>query len=100
LEEITAEPRSKAFLPDSLVTISDVRWIGTVALEVTFKDAAGGLGNQLLYPDREPTLEIVDVAQPWNFDADPDAVPTSVGGQSHPAGRDRLCASISVGYDV
>src|SRR5579884_644453 len=70
LEQITRGSAVKGILPDALATISDVRWIGTVAIEVTYKDANGRLGNELLYRDREPTLEIVDVGRPWSFDAD------------------------------
>ncbi|HWG46497.1 MAG TPA: helicase-related protein [Gemmataceae bacterium] len=70
LEAITRSAAVKGILPDGLVTISDVRWIGTVAIEVTYKDSAGRLGNELLYRDREPTLEIVEVGKPWSFDGD------------------------------
>src|ERR1700733_1779936 len=70
LEEITRGAAVKGILPDGLVIISDVRWIGTVAIEVTYKDCAGRLGNELLYRDREPTLEIVDSGRPWTFDGD------------------------------
>ncbi|GIK15171.1 MAG: RNA helicase [Planctomycetota bacterium] len=70
LETITRGTAVRGILPDSLVTISDVRWIGSVAIEVTYKDAAGKLGNELLYRDREPTLEIVEAGRPWSFDGD------------------------------
>ncbi|MCZ7659364.1 MAG: DEAD/DEAH box helicase [Xanthobacteraceae bacterium] len=70
LEAITRGAAVRGILPDSLVTISDVRWIGTVAIEVTYKDAAGRLGNELLYRDREPTLEVVETGRPWSFDGD------------------------------
>ena len=70
LEAITRGAAVKGILPDGLVTISDVRWIGTVAIEVTYKDSAGRLGNELLYRDREPTLEIVEAGRPWSFDGD------------------------------
>ncbi|GIK23631.1 MAG: RNA helicase [Ignavibacteriota bacterium] len=70
LESITRGAAVRGILPDSLVTISDVRWIGTVAIEVTYKDAAGRLGNELLYRDREPTLEVVETGRPWSFDGD------------------------------
>jgi hypothetical protein len=71
LKEITRGAAVKGILPDNLVTVSDVRWIGTVAIEVTYKDAGRRLGNELLYRDREPTLDIVDVGRPWSFDGDP-----------------------------
>ncbi len=71
LEQITRGSAVRGILPDSLVTISDVRWIGSVAIEVTYKDSAGRLGNELLYRDREPTLEIADTGKPWSFDGNP-----------------------------
>jgi hypothetical protein len=43
LEDITRGAVVRGILPNSLATISDVRWIGTVAIEVTYKDASGGL---------------------------------------------------------
>ena len=64
LEEITRGAAVKGILPNSLATISDVRWIGTVAIEVTYKDTSGRLGNELLYRDREPTLEVVESGRP------------------------------------
>ena len=70
LEELTRGSAVKGILPDGLVTVVDVKWIGTVAVEVTYKDAAGRLGNELLYRDREPTLEIAEVRPPWSFDGD------------------------------
>ncbi len=70
LEKITRGSVIKGILPDGMVTVADVRWIGTVAVEVTYKDTAGRLGNELLYRDREPTLEIVDAGRPWSFDGD------------------------------
>ncbi len=70
LEQITRGAAVRGILPEGLVTISDVRWIGTVAIEVTYKDAGGKLGNELLYRDREPTLEIAEAGRPWSFDGD------------------------------
>src|ERR1700693_1132390 len=70
LEEIARGSAVRGILPDGIVTISDVRWIGTVAIEVTYKDSAGRLGNELLYRDREPTLEVAEAGRPWSFDGD------------------------------
>jgi superfamily II DNA or RNA helicase len=70
LEELTRGAAVKGILPDALVTVVDVKWIGTVAIEVTYKDAAGRLGNELLYRDREPTLEVAATGRPWSFDGD------------------------------
>jgi superfamily II DNA or RNA helicase len=70
LETIIRGASVKGILADGLVTISDVRWIGTVAIEVTYKDSSGRLGNELLYRDREPSLEIAETGRPWSFDGD------------------------------
>ncbi len=37
-------------------------------LELTYKDAAGKLGSELLYQDREPSLEVVAPGKPWTFE--------------------------------
>ncbi len=52
------------------LTVVDVKWIGTVAVELTYKDTAGRLGNELLYRDREASLEVVAAGRPWSFDGD------------------------------
>jgi len=70
LEDITRDAAIKGVLPDGLVTVVDVKWIGSVAIELTYKDSAGRLGNELIYRDREPTLEVVAVGKPWSFDGD------------------------------
>ena len=62
LEDITRGSSIRGISPEGLVTIVDVKWLGTVAIEVTYKDSAGRLGNELLYRDREPTLEIAEAA--------------------------------------
>jgi len=70
LEDITRGAAIKGVLPDGLVTVVDVKWIGSVAVELTYKDSAGRLGNELIYRDREPTIEVVIVGKPWSFDGD------------------------------
>ena len=70
LEELTRGASLKGILPDCQVTVVDVKWHGSAALELTYKDPVGKPGNELLYRDREPTLEVVSVGRPWSFDAD------------------------------
>jgi superfamily II DNA or RNA helicase len=70
LEDITRGTTVKGILPDGAVSVLDVKWIGTVAIELTYKDAAGRLGNELLYRDRESTVEVVVAGKPWSFDGD------------------------------
>jgi hypothetical protein len=70
LEHIAPEASIKGILPEGLVTVINVKWIGSVAIELTYKDAGGNLGSELVYRDREPTIEIVTTGQPWSFDGD------------------------------
>src|SRR4051794_32791605 len=70
LEELTRDASVKGILPDCLVTVVDVKWHGSSVIELTYKDPAGHLGNELLYREREPTIEIVSSGRPWSFDGD------------------------------
>lgn len=70
LEDLTRGTTAKGILPGSLVTIVDVQWHGTSAIEVTYKDPAGRPVNQLLFRDDEARLEIVTEGKPWSFDAE------------------------------
>ncbi len=70
LEDITPGASVKGILPDGLVTVVSATWHGSSVVELTYKDAAGRLGNELLYRDREPTIEIALIGRPWSFDGD------------------------------
>jgi hypothetical protein len=54
LEDLTRGAAVRGILPDGLVTVLDVKWYGAAVVELTYKDAAGRPGNQLLYRDDEP----------------------------------------------
>ena len=54
LEELTPHTAVKGVLPDSLVTVVATNWYGSEALELTYKDANGKLGSELLYRDESP----------------------------------------------
>jgi hypothetical protein len=70
LEDLTRGASVKGILPDCLVTVVDVKWHGSSVVELTYKDASGRLGNELLYRHREPALEIASVGKPSSFDGD------------------------------
>ncbi len=53
LKAITRGVAVKGILPEGMVTISNVCWIGTVAIEARYKDTSGRHGNELLCRDRE-----------------------------------------------
>jgi len=70
LEQLTRGAIVRGILPDTLVTVVDVQWHGDVAITLTYRDATGRLGNEILYRDREFTLEIATIGLPWSFDGD------------------------------
>lgn len=72
LEDLTRGASVRGILPGSLVTIIDVKWFGTAAVELTFKDASGRPDHQLLYRDDEARFDVVQAGRPWSFDADGD----------------------------
>jgi len=70
IEDIQPNASIRGILPDALVSVVAVQWFGSDALELTYKDPAGRVGNQLLYRHDEPRLEIVEEGRPWSFDGD------------------------------
>ena len=72
LEELKRGAIVKGVLPDGFITVIDVSWIGSVAIELTYKDSKGKLANELVYRDREGDLEIMEAGKPWSFEGDSD----------------------------
>ncbi len=70
LEDLTPGTSVKGILPDSLVTVVNVQWFGSEALELTYKTPAGKVANELLYRHDEPRIEVVEQGRPWSFDGD------------------------------
>ncbi|GBD00303.1 hypothetical protein HRbin18_00008 [bacterium HR18] len=70
LEDLRPQAIVRGILPDRAVTVVHVQWFGTDALELTYKDPGGRVGNILLYRDDEPRLELVEYGRPWGFDGD------------------------------
>ena len=70
LEELRPGAAVRGVLPDALVTVISVNWYGDNVIELTYKDAQGKPGIELLYRDREPTLTVAEAGRPWSFDAD------------------------------
>ena len=70
LADLKPNATVRGILPDCLVTVVNVQWFGSEALELTYKDAAGKVGNQLLYRSDESRLDVVEAGRPWSFDGD------------------------------
>ena len=54
------------------VEIVAVKHHGDMVADVTYKDANGNLGNQMVYADQAVDMELDEKALPWSFDADAD----------------------------
>ena len=72
LEDLKPGASVKGILPNQLVTVIAQKWHGSDVLELTYKDPSGRPGNELLFRDREPTLEVVSAGSPWTFDIEGD----------------------------
>ncbi|MCC6694826.1 MAG: DUF3883 domain-containing protein [Candidatus Hydrogenedentes bacterium] len=70
LEDLKPDAAVEGILHRGVATLVSVKWIGSNAVEVTYKDAAGALGSQLLYRDDESRLQLVHEGRPWSLDAD------------------------------
>jgi SNF2 family DNA or RNA helicase len=70
LEDLRPSASVRGILPDCLVSVVGVQWFGSEAVELTYKDPAGRVANQLLYRHDEPRLEVVEQGRPWSFDGD------------------------------
>jgi SNF2 family DNA or RNA helicase len=70
LEELQPNASLRGILPDSLVTVVNIQWFGSEAVELTYKDPTGRVANTLLYRHDEPRIEIVEQGRPWSFDGD------------------------------
>jgi len=70
LEDLTPNAAIRGLLPDCLVTVVNVQWFGSEALELTYKTPGGKVANELLYRSDEPRLDLVEQGRPWSFDGD------------------------------
>src|SRR5215468_5547406 len=70
LEDLRPNASVRGILPDCMVSVVGVQWFGSEALELTYKDPAGRVANQLLYRHDELRLEVVEQGRPWSFDGD------------------------------
>jgi superfamily II DNA or RNA helicase len=72
LESLKPGSKVNGILPGQSVSVVDVKWHGSTAVELFYKRADGQPGTQLLYRDDEAKLEIVEAERAWHFNADGD----------------------------
>jgi len=64
LEVLTRGAAVRGVLPDGSVTVDDISRIGSVAIELTYKDSTGMVTNELSYRERKSELEILESGKP------------------------------------
>ena len=72
LDDLRPDCRIKGIIPGQSVSVVDIKWHGSVAVELFYKRPDGGTGHQLLYRSDEPNLEIVQTTSRWALTADGD----------------------------
>jgi SNF2 family DNA or RNA helicase len=70
LEDITKGATVRGILANAAVKIIDAKPIGSNALKVVYESPSGATDQEILYRDREPTLELVEAGRPWSFTGD------------------------------
>jgi hypothetical protein len=70
LNDLQPQAAVRGIVPDQLVTVVNVQWFGSEALELTYKTPAGKVANELLYRHDESRIELVEQGRPWSFDGD------------------------------
>jgi superfamily II DNA or RNA helicase len=70
LEDLTPGALVGGITGDGVVSVVAVRWIGSNALQVTFRTEGGRLDERLLYRDHEPRLTLRHAAAAFDFSAD------------------------------
>ena len=72
LEDLKPGTKVKGIVPGQSVSVVDVKWHGSTAVELFYKRADGQPGTQLLFRNDEPNLEIAETRRAWHFNADGD----------------------------
>ena len=70
LEDLQVNSSVGGILSDEIVTVVNVRWFGSDALELTYKTPEGKVANEILYRHDESRLKSVESGRPGSFDGD------------------------------
>jgi len=70
LEDLTTGTLVKGIVPDDTAELVSVKWHGSDVLEVVYKDSTGRVGTEILFRDREPSLQTLTAGHPWSLDGD------------------------------
>jgi hypothetical protein len=71
LEELQPNASVQGILPNCLVSVVNSQWFGSEALELTYMDPTGKVGNELLYRHDEERFKIIEEGRPWSLTGRP-----------------------------
>ena len=67
LENLKPGVQVKGIIPGQSVSVVDIKWHGTSAVEIFYKRADGQPGTQLLFRHDEEKLEIIQTRRTWDL---------------------------------
>ena len=70
LEDLQPHAQVSGLRADGPVTLVTAKWLGSQAVEVTYRTPSGALADKVLYRADEPNLQSTGTVRPWTFDAD------------------------------
>jgi SNF2 family DNA or RNA helicase len=70
LEDLKPNASVRGIVSDGLVTVINIEWFGSDALDLTYRTNNGKPGSELLYRDDEARFEVIELGRPWSFDGD------------------------------
>ena len=70
LEEIRKGMQLRGILQNQEVTVIEVEWIGTTAVDLIYRTSGGYVDQQLVFRDQEDRLKVVQREIPWSFAGD------------------------------
>ena len=70
LEDLTPGAQVRGVVPGAAVTVVAVRWHGTNAVTLTFRDGSGNVHERLIYRDHQSSLVLDQAAAVYAFDGD------------------------------
>jgi superfamily II DNA or RNA helicase len=73
LEDVTPGAQLVGIVADAPVAVVGAQWVGSNAVQLTYRTADGRLGDRILYRDHEPRLSLLTTSTAYDFSADPAA---------------------------
>jgi hypothetical protein len=67
LEDLMSGSILRLMIPDAIVTSLSVRWFGSQAIELPFRDPAGKVARHIVFGENSETREFIERGRAWSF---------------------------------